>query len=44
MLKTLLVVGAAFGVICIGWAINPGLGIFVAILAYGAVDGLLNKD
>ena len=43
MLKTIAILGLAFLTICIAWAINPGLGILVALLSYGAVDGLLSK-
>lgn len=43
MIRTLLIIAGAFAVIAIACAINFGLGILVAILAYGAVEGLLNR-
>lgn len=43
MLRTIAILLGAFAVIAVAFIINIGLGIFVAILAYGAVDGLLSK-
>jgi hypothetical protein len=42
-MKALVILICAFGLICVGWAIHPGVGILVALLAYGAVEGLLSK-
>jgi hypothetical protein len=42
-MKTLAILLCAFGIICVCWAIHPGVGFVVAMLAYGAVDGLLSK-
>ena len=35
---------AAFAIIAVAWVINPGLGILVALLTYGAVNGLVTKE
>lgn len=43
VIRTLFILGTAFALICLGWMIHPGVGILVALLAYGAVDGLLSK-
>jgi hypothetical protein len=43
MLRTIAILLGAFSVIAVAFAINIGLGILIAILAYGAVDGLLSK-
>lgn len=39
----LLILGTAFALICVGWAIHPGVGILIALLSYGGVEGLLRK-
>ena len=43
MFKVLSVLCVAGALTLAGWAIHPGIGILVAFLSYGAVDGLLSK-
>lgn len=43
MFRIVAILGGAFAVICVAFAINIGLGILVAVLSYGAVEGLLNR-
>lgn len=43
MFRTFAILGGAFALICVAFAINIGLGILVALLSYGAVEGLLNR-
>jgi hypothetical protein len=43
VIRTLFILGTAFALIYVGWMIHPGVGILIALLAYGAVDGLLSK-
>ena len=42
-MKAIAVIGGAFVAIWIGWAVHPGLGIGVALLAYPTVDSLLSE-
>lgn len=43
LIKVALILAGAGLLIAGAWAINPGVGILVAFLSYGAVDGLLSK-
>lgn len=42
-MRIALILISAAALILIGWAVHPGIGILVALLAYGAVDGLRSK-
>jgi hypothetical protein len=42
-MRAFLIIGIAALLIFGAFAIHPGLGIFVAILSYGAVENLLRK-
>jgi hypothetical protein len=44
MLYTLVLCFVAFLIICAAWLIHPGLGILVALLSYGAINGLLARE
>jgi len=39
---TLILIGAA-ALILIGWSIHPGIGIFVALSSYGAIEGFRSR-
>jgi len=41
-MRTALILISAGVLIVVAFAINPGVGILVALLAYGAVEGLLS--
>ena len=43
-MKVALTLGVAAVLICAAFALHPGFGIAVALLAYGAIDGLLGKS
>jgi hypothetical protein len=43
-MSALLICLGAFVVIAIAFAIHPGFGILVALISYGAVNGLLSKE
>lgn len=44
MLRTIAICGTAFLVSAVAFAIHPGLGVLVGVLACYGVDGLLSSD
>lgn len=42
-MKVIAILGLFAVAVLVGWAIHPVLGVIVAVLGYGALDGLLTK-